>query len=78
MPIRKRKFRRKNRIIRPKICRFCEERIHYIDFKKGDVLSRFVTEKGKIIPRRITGNCGNHQKHLARAIKRARAIALLP
>ncbi len=78
MAIRRPKTRRKVRTYRPKICRFCEERAYYIDFKDADLLIRFVTEKGKIIPRRITGNCGLHQKKLAKAIKRARSIALLP
>jgi small subunit ribosomal protein S18 len=75
-PARKRK-RRRQRTARPKVCRFCEERIVYIDFKDVDLLKRYVTEKGKIIPRRITGTCPNHQKMLAKAIKRGRCISLL-
>ncbi len=73
----KRKIRRKPRVIKPRICRFCEEAVNYIDFKDTDTLTRYVTEKGKIIPRRITGSCARHQKHLAQAIKRARFISLL-
>ncbi len=78
MAFKKRRPRRRARFIRPKICRFCEENIHFIDFKDVDLLTRFVTEKGKMIPRRITGNCGFHQKILAKIIKRSRSIALLP
>jgi small subunit ribosomal protein S18 len=69
--------RRRSRNVRPKTCRLCEDKIAYIDFKNTDLLRRYVTEKGKIIPRRITGNCLNHQKALAAAIKRARNVALM-
>ena len=62
---------------KPKICRFCEAKVHYIDFKDVETLSKFQTEKGKIMPRRITGTCLDHQKMLAAAIKRARIIALV-
>ena len=73
-----RRPRRDNvRNYRQKICRFCEEGIHYIDFKDTNLLSRFVTEKGKIIPKRITGTCPFHQKFLRKAIVRARDISLL-
>ena len=58
-------------------CRFCMDRLT-IDYKDQSFLSRFVTERGKITPRRITGTCAWHQRQLGRAIKRARAIALLP
>ena len=74
---RKRRSRRKLRMSRPKVCRFCEDQIFYIDFKDGDTLSRYTTEQGKILPRRITGTCFNHQKMLSRAVKRARNIAIL-
>ena len=60
-----------------KICRFCKGSAK-INFKDADGLRRFTTERGKIIPRRITGTCAKHQRHLARAIKRARVLALLP
>lgn len=62
---------------KPKICRFCEAKVSYIDFKDSETLAKFQTEKGKIIPRRITGTCLDHQKMLATAIKRARIIALV-
>jgi small subunit ribosomal protein S18 len=63
---------------RPKICTFCADRHVTIDYKQSDVLRRFVTEEGKIRPRRQTGTCAKHQRELASAIKRARHIALLP
>lgn len=61
-----------------RICRFCEERILYIDFKDEKKLMRFMTEQGKIIPRRTSGTCAKHQRQLVRAIKRARHLALIP
>jgi len=65
-------------IARPKICQFCADKNAKIDYKQADVLRRFVTEEGKIRPRRQTGTCARHQRELAGAIKRARQIALLP
>ena len=65
-------------VARPKICQFCAEKNSTIDYKQIDVLRRFVTEDGKIRPRRQTGTCATHQRKLALAIKRARHIALLP
>ncbi|TLN14015.1 30S ribosomal protein S18 [bacterium] len=62
---------------RPKICQFCADKNATIDYKAVDMLRRFVTEEGKIRPRRQTGTCARHQRALARAIKRARAIALI-
>jgi small subunit ribosomal protein S18 len=63
---------------RRKVCRFCTDKIPYIDFKDSQALRNFLTDRGKIIPRRISGNCAAHQRELATAIKRARNIALLP
>ncbi len=63
---------------RPKVCQFCADRHLAIDYKQADVLRRFVTEEGKIRPRRQTGTCAKHQRILAGAIKRARHIGLLP
>jgi small subunit ribosomal protein S18 len=60
-----------------KVCRFCANKAK-IDYKDADGLRRFTTERGKILPRRITGTCAKHQKQLALAIKRARSICLLP
>lgn len=59
-------------------CRFCQNKSIVIDYKTTDVLERFITERGKILPRRITGTCAKHQRALAIAIKRARIIALMP
>ncbi|MGI6551128.1 MAG: 30S ribosomal protein S18 [Syntrophomonadales bacterium] len=59
-------------------CNFCAEKIEYIDYKDVPRLRRYITEKGKILPRRITGNCAHHQRQITTAIKRARNIALLP
>jgi small subunit ribosomal protein S18 len=63
---------------RKKVCRFCEDNIRYIDYKDERLLRRFVTERGKIVPRRITGTCAAHQRMLTTAIKRARQIAIMP
>jgi small subunit ribosomal protein S18 len=63
---------------RPKTCQFCADKSLSIDYKKGDMLRRFVSDDGKIRPRRQTGTCARHQRTLAGAIKRARHIALLP
>jgi small subunit ribosomal protein S18 len=60
-----------------KICKFCSQKMK-IDYKEADTLRRFITERGKILPRRITGTCAKHQRALALAIKQARSIALLP
>ena len=59
-------------------CRFCEAKDVYIDYKDEKRLHRFVSEQGKIIPKRITGTCAKHQRELAVALKRARHLALLP
>jgi len=71
--------RRKRRTFhRRKICRFCADSSLRIDYKDVRTLRFFVTERGKIIPRRISGNCAKHQRQLTLAVKRARHIALLP
>ncbi len=64
--------------IKKRICRFCENRIQYIDYKDDKLIRRFLTENGKIIPRRISGSCAKHHRELVRAIKRARHLAILP
>ncbi len=61
-----------------KVCRFCVERVDFIDYKKVEMLQPFVQDRGKIMPRRMTGTCSRHQRWLGVAIKRARNIALLP
>ncbi|MCK4259403.1 MAG: 30S ribosomal protein S18 [Halanaerobiales bacterium] len=63
---------------RRKACAFCVDKVKDIDYKEIGRLRRYVTERGKILPRRISGNCASHQRQLTRAIKRARNIALLP
>jgi small subunit ribosomal protein S18 len=63
---------------RRKVCKFCEEKIDVIDYKDVRLVSEFIAERGKILPRRLTGTCSTHQRALTEAIKRARNIALLP
>jgi small subunit ribosomal protein S18 len=63
---------------RKKVCRFCADKNAKVDFKDQSTLKYFVTERGKIIPRRISGNCARHQRQVAVAIKRARVVSLLP
>jgi small subunit ribosomal protein S18 len=62
---------------RKKVCKFCAQKVK-IDYKEPDVLRRFITERGKILPRRITGTCAKHQRTLALSIKRSRSMAMLP
>lgn len=73
----RRNNRGRKRVSKPKICRFCESKVEYIDFKDAETLKKFQTEKGKILPRRITGTCLDHQKMLCTAIKRARIVSLV-
>ncbi|MBN1354976.1 30S ribosomal protein S18 [bacterium] len=61
-----------------KICRFCQNHAEWVDYKDIETLRTFITERGKIIPRRISGTCARHQRQLALSIKRARNIALMP
>jgi small subunit ribosomal protein S18 len=68
------KDRRKKR----RQCNFCADKVEHIDYKDIPKLRRYITERGKILPRRITGNCALHQRQLTTAIKRARVMALLP
>ncbi|MDE7084589.1 MAG: 30S ribosomal protein S18 [Clostridia bacterium] len=63
---------------RRKVCVFCQEKVAEIDFKDVNRLKKFVTESGKMLPRRMSGNCAKHQRELSKAIKRARVAALLP
>ncbi len=69
---------RKRSFNRRKVCRFCADREVRMDYKNPKMLSLFITERGKIIPRRITGNCALHQRSLTTAVKRARMLALIP
>jgi small subunit ribosomal protein S18 len=61
-----------------KVCAFCAEKIDYIDYKEISRLRRFISDRGKILPRRVTGTCAKHQRPLTTALERARSIALLP
>ncbi len=63
---------------RKKVCAFCQEKLSAVDYKDVNRLKKFITEGGKIVPRRMSGTCAAHQKLLATAIKRARIVALLP
>ena len=63
---------------RRKVCKFCADKIDYVDYKDVKLLSSFVPERGKVLPRRMFGTCAEHQRKLTLAIKRARNIALLP
>lgn len=68
----------RGRFFRKKICRFCTDKVQSLDYKEAERLSKFLSERGKILPSRVTGNCSKHQGMLTRAIKRARHAALLP
>lgn len=68
------KFRR----VRRKVCAFCADKIDSVDYKNVAKLRRYVSDRGKILPRKVTGACASHQRILTHAIKRAREIALLP
>ena len=70
--------RDRGRRSRRKVCTFCVDKVDVIDYKDVAKLRRFITERGKILPRRISGNCAKHQRQVTLAIKRARNIALLP
>ncbi len=69
---------KKERRRRRKVCGFCVDKVLAVDYKDAGRLKKFVSERGKILPRRISGNCAKHQRQLTTAIKRARLIALLP
>jgi small subunit ribosomal protein S18 len=66
-----RKFQRR------KFCRFCSEKVEFIDYKNTKTLRNYLTERGKILPRRMTGTCARHQRELSESIKRARSVALI-
>ena len=71
-------YRAQNRGKRRKVCQFCAEKIESVDYKDIGRLRKYISERAKILPRRITGTCAKHQRQLTIAIKRARHIALLP
>ncbi len=72
-PMRRRPMHR-----RKKVCVFCADKNEVIDYKDANLLRKYISERGKILPRRITGNCAKHQRALTVAVKRARQIALIP
>jgi small subunit ribosomal protein S18 len=72
-PDRKRRFQ-----VRKKVCRFCVDKTPFIDYKDVKTLRFFITERGKILPRRISGNCARHQREVTVALQRCRNIALIP
>jgi small subunit ribosomal protein S18 len=63
---------------RRKVCRFCDNKVTLIDYKDDRTTRKYLTERGKILPRRVTGTCAKHQRQLTRAIRRGRILALLP
>ncbi len=68
----------RGRRVRRKVCAFCVDKVDHIDYKDTVRLRKYISERGKILPRRISGNCAKHQRALTLAVKRARQIALLP
>ena len=70
--------RERGRRPRRKVCSFCVDKVEEIDYKDANKLKRYITERGKILPRRISGTCAKHQRQLTVAIKSARCVALLP
>ena len=72
-PMRRRPIRR-----RKKVCAFCAGKVDVIDYKDVNTVKRYISERGKILPRRITGTCAKHQRALTVAVKRARQVALIP
>lgn len=70
--------RERGRRPKKRVCSFCVDKIVFVDYKEAGKLKRYVSERGKILPRRISGNCARHQRQLTVAIKRARTVALLP
>ncbi|MBQ2062966.1 MAG: 30S ribosomal protein S18 [Firmicutes bacterium] len=63
---------------RKKVCQFCADKMDFVDYKDTEMLKKYITERGKILPKRITGTCAIHQRAVTTAIKRARTVALLP
>lgn len=71
------KLQQQRKFQRRKFCRFCSEKVEFIDYKNIKILRSYLTERGKVLPRRMTGTCAKHQRELSESIKRARSIALL-
>lgn len=77
-PAAKAPYRQNNNHKRKKVCQFCVDKVTEIDYKETAKLRKYISERAKILPRRVTGTCAKHQRQLAVAIKRARVVALLP
>lgn len=75
---RKKQFKKKFLFRKKKFCKFCDEKIDFIDYKDVRLLQAFTPERSKIFPRRISGSCSKHQRKIMQAIKRARVLALIP
>ena len=73
-----RKSRNKDKIVKAKACAFCKDGVKAIDYKDTNLLRKFISDRGKIRARRVTGNCTQHQRDIAMAVKNAREVALLP
>jgi small subunit ribosomal protein S18 len=71
-------LRRDKKRARKRVCSFCVDKVEQVDYKDISRLRRYISERGKILPRRISGNCARHQRQLTAAVKRARAVAMLP
>ncbi|MDO9507823.1 MAG: 30S ribosomal protein S18 [Thermovirgaceae bacterium] len=69
---------KRNKKRKPKVCQFCVDKVEHLEYKEVEKLKKFISERGKIVPRRVTGNCAKHQRQLTEAIKRVRYLALLP
>jgi small subunit ribosomal protein S18 len=76
MEVNKMTFKKRGK--RKKVCMLCIEKVEHVDYKDVNRLKRYITERGKILPRRISGNCAGHQRQVTTAIKNARMVALLP
>ncbi len=72
------KTKKTPKVVRRKICKLCLDRVEQVDYKDERRLYRAITDRGKIVPRRISGNCSRHQAQIRRAVKRARILALIP
>jgi len=76
--LKKKGMKKKKKVFKKRPCRFCIDKVKSIDYLEYQKFHRFLTERGKIVPSRISGSCAGHQRQLARAIKKARELALLP
>ena len=78
LPVRSVQSARSAAVARRKVCAFCVDKVAHVDYKDAGKLKKYMSERGKILPRRTTGTCAMHQRQLTEAIKRARQVALLP